>query len=182
MATQHFIDTFYNGSIEECKRDVEDTSDNPDSIKVEAIKIEGEKASADITYEGGPSDGQGLFAEYIKQEDQWELDNATASSTPSTTGPSSTGTSTDTGATGTGTGTSTSSGDALTELFFATIQKEVTNKGLSPEVADCIVNKLRQTITPQEIEQIKAGQRPGTLSEKFRTAREQCAQKALSGD
>jgi len=181
LATQHFIDSFYSGSISDCKKDVEDTSDNPDSIKVEAIKIDGDKASADITYVGGPSDGQGLFAEYVKEEDQWKFDNATASSTPSTTGSSSTGTGTDaTGATGTG--TSTTSGDALTELFFSTIRQEVTSKGLSNEIADCIVNKLRQTITPQEIEQIKSGQRPGTLAAKSRTAGQQCAQQALSGD
>jgi hypothetical protein len=178
IATTHFVQTFYNGSISECKKDAENTSDNPDSIDVTNVKVDGDKATADVTVHGGPNDGQKLTASFVTESGKWKLDGATAG--PTGTSTTATGASTDTTATGPTT-TGATSGDPLTELFFSTIRTEVKKKGLSDTVATCIVDKLRTTITPQEIAQIKAGQRPPSLSAKSRTAGQQCAHAALSG-
>ena len=62
-----------NGSIDECKKDAENTSDNPDSVEVANISVDGDKATADLSVIGGPNDGQKLSASFVKEGDQWRV-------------------------------------------------------------------------------------------------------------
>lgn len=100
------------------------------------------------------------------------------SSTSSTASVSSGDTaSTDTG----GTSSTGTSGDALTELFFTTVREQIVKQGLSPEVASCVEQKLRASVTPEELDQLKTGQQPPTLRQKATDAGASCAQSAISG-
>jgi hypothetical protein len=76
--------------------------------------------------------------------------------------------------------TSTST-DALAELFFQTVRQQIEARGLSPKVASCVEQQLRQTITPAEIDQLKTGKQPPALRQKATDAGAKCAQAALSG-
>jgi hypothetical protein len=97
----------------------------------------------------------------------------TGSSTTSTTDTGAADT-TDTSATSTST---VAAGDAVSELFFSTIHKTVLKKGLSEEAAQCIEDKLRESITPEEINEIKSGQRPASLRSKATEAGTECGAK-----
>jgi hypothetical protein len=164
VATQNFIKTFYGGSLDQCKKDAENGSDNPDSLDVTGIKIDGDTATvAKITAHGGPNDGEVVTATLKKEGGTWKFDSAT----PVTTGT----TGTTTGATG------TTATDPAAELFFKTVHTTVIKKGLSEQVAQCIEENLRGTITPEEIDQIKAGKRPPSLRTKATQAGAQCGAK-----
>lgn len=80
-----------------------------------------------------------------------------------------------------GTASTATSSDALTELFFQTVRQQIEAQGLSPEVASCVEQQLRQTITPAEIDQLKTGQQPPALRQKATDAGAKCAKDALSG-
>ena len=95
----------------------------------------------------------------------------------STSGGATGGTST-AGAPTTSTGTTPNvSEDAITALFFDTIHKTVLKKGLSESAAQCIETKLRNSITPAELDQIKAGERPASLRAKATAAGAACGAK-----
>jgi hypothetical protein len=165
LLTAHFVQTFYGGSTEQCKKNAEETSTNPDSVDVTNISINGDKASADIKLVGGPSDGQVLSAIFVKQGSQWRFDSVSTSSGSGTT---TTGT------------TPSSPGDPVIDLFFATIRSQLKKQGQSDQAADCIVNKLHTTITPQDLAELKAGKKPADLGVKVRQVGTQCGQQALS--
>jgi hypothetical protein len=176
IVTERFIQLFYNGSLEQCKKNAEDTSGTPDSVDVTDISVKDAKATATITLVGGSGDGQKLAASYVKQNGQWKFD--TIAPGPQDTGTTTSAT-TGTGSTATG---QTTTGDPLTDLFFGAIRRQLTKSGQSDAVADCIVGKLQTSITPADIAQLKAGKRPPDLPAKTRTAGQQCAQQSLSGD
>jgi hypothetical protein len=173
LLTAHFVQTFYGGSVEQCRKNAEETSTNPDSVDVTNISVNGEKASADIKLVGGPSDGQVLSAIFVKQGSQWKFDSVSTSSGSDTTTPGSS-----TGAT-TGT-TPSSTGDPVVDLFFATIRSQLKKQGQSDQAADCIVNKLHTVITPKDLDELKAGKKPADLSAKVRQVGTECGHQALS--
>jgi hypothetical protein len=165
LLTAHFVQTFYGGSTEQCKKNAEETSTNPDSVEVTNISVNGDKASADIKLVGGPGDGQVLSSIFVKQGNQWKFDSVSTSS----------GTDTTTTAT-----TPSSTGDPVIDLFFATIRSQLKKQGQSDQAADCIVNKLHTVITPQDLAELKAGKKPADLSAKVRQVGTECGQQALS--
>lgn len=63
----------------------------------------------------------------------------------------------------------------LKELFFRTVRKEIIRQGLSPGVADCVVGKLRASITKKEFMRIFDGKQPRSVTRKARQAGAQCA-------
>jgi hypothetical protein len=165
LLTAHFVQTFYRGSIEQCKKNAEETSTNPDSVEVTNISVNGDKASADIKLVGGPSDGQLLSAIFVKQGSQWKFDSVSTSSGSDTT---TTGT------------TPSSTGDPVIDLFFSTIRSQLKKQGQSDQAADCILNKLHTVITPQDLAELKAGKKPADLGAKVRQVGTECGQQALS--
>jgi hypothetical protein len=169
VATQRFVDVVYGGSLDKCKQDAEDPSDNPDSVDISGISVTGDTAKvSSIKVNGGPNDGQVLAADFKKEGDQWKFDRVTtAAGSGSTT----------TGAETTATGTTAAGSDPAADLFFKTVHATVIKKGLSEKVAQCIEDKLRGTITPEEIDQIKAGTRPPSLRKKATAAGTECGAK-----
>ncbi|MGZ5308083.1 MAG: hypothetical protein ACXWDP_02715 [Solirubrobacterales bacterium] len=75
------------------------------------------------------------------------------------------------------TDTSGSTSDPTAELFFKTVHQTVLKKGLSEDAAQCIEDKLRGSITTEEIDQIKSGQKPESLRAKATEAGTECGQK-----
>jgi hypothetical protein len=164
LLTAHFVQTFYGGSIEQCKKNAEETSTNPDSVDVTNISVNGDKASADIKLVGGPGDGQVLSGIFAKQGSQWKFDSVSTSSGSDT----STGT------------TPSTTGDPVIDLFFATIRTQLKKQGQSDQTADCIVNKLHTVISPQDLAELKTGKKPADLSAKVRQVGTECGHQALS--
>lgn len=78
IATDNFVDQFFGGSIDKCKKDAEDDSDNPDSIEVSELEIDGDTANATVTPVGGPSDGTGLAFVLVKEDGDWKFDGVEA--------------------------------------------------------------------------------------------------------
>jgi len=172
IATERFIQTAYGGSIDQCKKNAEETSDTPDSVDTGNISIDADKATAEITLNGGPSDGETLLASYVKEDGQWKFDTVSQG----------TGTSTDGAISGTSsTGTSTTTGDRLSGPFFATIRTLLKRQGLADEVADCIVGKLQVAISPKDLADLNAGKTKfAHLAPNLKQASEECARQALA--
>ncbi len=74
IATDNFVEQFFGGSIEDCKKDAEDGSDNPDSVEVSELEIDGDGATATITQVGGESDGSALGFVLVKEDGDWKFD------------------------------------------------------------------------------------------------------------
>jgi hypothetical protein len=173
LATENFVNSFYD-SLADCETDAEDASDNPDSVDISGIEVNGDSATvAKITSLGGPNDGQVVSATFKKDGDQWKFDSASLVGA----GGTDTGTTTTDTSGGSGPDTSPAGGDAATELFFSTVHKTVVKQGLSEEAAQCIEEDLRGSITPEEIAQIKSGQRPESLRAKATAAGTKCGAK-----
>ncbi|HET8976012.1 MAG TPA: hypothetical protein VFN15_05245 [Solirubrobacterales bacterium] len=68
--------TFETGdaAIANCEADAEDTSDNPESVEVANVEVDGDSASAEVTFTGGGFDGSTLAVSLVKEDDQWKLD------------------------------------------------------------------------------------------------------------
>jgi hypothetical protein len=64
-------------AIKECQDDASDTSDDPDSVNVTDIKVDGDNATANVAFVGGSFGGSTLTVALIKDGDQWKLDRIT---------------------------------------------------------------------------------------------------------
>jgi hypothetical protein len=69
----------FNGetALESCEKDAPDGSTNPDSVDVTDVSVDGDSATADVTFSGGPSDGSTYSLALLKDGDQWKLDEIT---------------------------------------------------------------------------------------------------------
>ncbi|MEX2106744.1 MAG: hypothetical protein WD810_07575 [Solirubrobacterales bacterium] len=61
-------------ALEECEEEAEDTSDDPDSVTVSSIEVDGSDATAEVAFVGGGFDGQTVDVALVKDGDQWKLD------------------------------------------------------------------------------------------------------------
>jgi hypothetical protein len=81
LQTQNFTEqvNFSTGeeAIADCEEDVADTSNDPDEVEVGGIEVDGDAATADVTFTGGGFDGSTLTVALVKEEDQWKLDEIT---------------------------------------------------------------------------------------------------------
>jgi hypothetical protein len=79
LQTQAFTEqsSFETGeaAIAQCEEDVADTSDDPDSVEVSSVEVDGEAATADIAFAGGSFDGSTVSVSLLKEGDQWKLDS-----------------------------------------------------------------------------------------------------------
>ena len=62
-----------DAAIESCVESTQDPSDDPDSVEVSAVKVDGATATANVAFEGGSFDGQSLSVSLV-DEDGWKLD------------------------------------------------------------------------------------------------------------
>jgi hypothetical protein len=81
VETQRFVEQteFSTGqeAITECRQDASDTSDDPDSVDVTDIKVDGDNASANVAFTGGSFGGSTLTVALVNDGDQWKLDGIT---------------------------------------------------------------------------------------------------------
>ncbi|MFN8217229.1 MAG: hypothetical protein U0R71_11615 [Solirubrobacterales bacterium] len=76
--TQNFLDQVEESegqkALEECEESASDASDDPESVSVTNIQIDGSKATADAAFVGSGLDSQVLTIALVKEEGQWKLD------------------------------------------------------------------------------------------------------------
>jgi hypothetical protein len=81
LATQAFLEQteFSQDSkaVESCEEGAEDTSDDPDSVEVSKVVVEGSEASADVAFTGGTFDGQTLSVALVDEDGDWKMDAVT---------------------------------------------------------------------------------------------------------
>jgi hypothetical protein len=81
LETQAFLEQihFTQGAqaVRACVRDAPDTSDDPDSVDVADVQVNGDHATANATFHGGGFDGSTLSVALVKDGDQWKLDKIT---------------------------------------------------------------------------------------------------------
>lgn len=66
-----------DAALEECEEEAEDTSDDPDSVTVSEIEVDGADASAEVAFVGGGFDGQTVAVALIEGDGGWKLDEIT---------------------------------------------------------------------------------------------------------
>lgn len=109
-----------DAALEDCEEEAGDTSDDPDSVEVAAIAVDGSDATAEVSFVGGGFDGQALDVALVKEGDQWKLDEIA--------------------------GFATLDADALATTIEE--QFEESSAEISAEVISCIGDALRDA--PQE--------------------------------
>lgn len=61
-------------ALEDCEDEAGDTSDDPDSVTVSAIEVDGSDATAQVGFVGGGFAGQKVDVALVEADDQWRLD------------------------------------------------------------------------------------------------------------
>lgn len=64
-------------AVESCEESAEDTSDDPDSVEVSEVAVDGSAATANVAFTGGSFDGQTLSVALIEEDGDWKLDEIT---------------------------------------------------------------------------------------------------------
>lgn len=64
-------------AVESCEESAEDTSDDPDSVEVSEVEVDGSSASANAAFSGGSFDGQTLTVGLLEEDGDWKLDEVT---------------------------------------------------------------------------------------------------------
>lgn len=66
-----------DSALEECEEEAGDTSDDPDSVTVSEIEVDGADANAEVAFVGGVYDGQTVAVALVEEDDGWKLDEIT---------------------------------------------------------------------------------------------------------
>lgn len=61
--------------LQSCEADAPDRAGNPDSVEVSDISVDGDTATASVTFTGGTFDGSTLDISLVKEGDQWKIDS-----------------------------------------------------------------------------------------------------------
>ena len=81
LATQTFLEQtqFSQGeeAVKSCEESAEETEDNPDSVEVSAVQIDGSDATAEAAFVGGNFDGQTFTVALVEEDGDWKLDELT---------------------------------------------------------------------------------------------------------
>ena len=64
-------------ALEQCEKNAPDGDNNPDSVDVTDIAVDGDTATASAAFTGGPQDGSTYSVALVKEDDQWKLDEVT---------------------------------------------------------------------------------------------------------
>lgn len=62
-------------AIARCEESAGDGDTAGEEVEVENIEVDGDTATADVSFTGGGLDGQQLSVSLVKEEDQWKLDS-----------------------------------------------------------------------------------------------------------
>jgi ABC-type glycerol-3-phosphate transport system substrate-binding protein len=81
LATQAFLEQteLSEGAeaVESCEESAKETEDDPDSVEVSEVEVDGSAATADAAFTGGSFDGQTLSVALIEEDGDWKLDEVT---------------------------------------------------------------------------------------------------------
>lgn len=77
--TTAFMEQTNSGSgadaVKECEEETEEEDANdPDSVEVSKVKVDGGKATANVKFEGGSFDGQTAEVALVEEDGDWKLD------------------------------------------------------------------------------------------------------------
>ncbi len=60
-------------AVEECEKDAEAPTGNPESVDVTEVEVSGSEATANATFKGGTFDGQTIVISLVEEEGNWKL-------------------------------------------------------------------------------------------------------------
>jgi hypothetical protein len=66
-----------DSALEECEEEAGDTSDDPDSVTVSAVEVDGADANAEVAFVGGVYNGQTVAVALVEEDGGWKLDEIT---------------------------------------------------------------------------------------------------------
>ena len=79
--TLNFMEQTASGTGKEaeknCEKEAEEETNQPDSVTVSQVKVNGENATADAEFKGGTFDGQTLELGLVDEDGEWKLDEFT---------------------------------------------------------------------------------------------------------
>jgi hypothetical protein len=61
-------------AVESCEESAEDTENDPESVDVSAVEVDGSAATADVAFTGGSFDGQTLSVALVEEDGDWKMD------------------------------------------------------------------------------------------------------------
>ncbi|MDQ2630936.1 MAG: hypothetical protein M3Y75_08185 [Actinomycetota bacterium] len=64
-------------AVESCEESAEDTSDDPESVEVSEVEVDGSAATSNVAFTGGSFDGQTLTVALIEEDGDWKLNEIT---------------------------------------------------------------------------------------------------------
>jgi hypothetical protein len=64
-------------AVKSCEANAEDTSDDPNSVEVFEVEVDGSSASANVAFKGGNFDSQTLIVGLVEEDGDWKLDEIT---------------------------------------------------------------------------------------------------------
>ena len=74
LLTANFLEQV-GQTVEECEADAADDSDDPDSVEVSEVIVDGDTATADAAFSGGDIDGSTIAMTLVNEDDQWKIDS-----------------------------------------------------------------------------------------------------------
>jgi hypothetical protein len=81
LATQAFLEQteLEQGAeaVKSCEASAKDTSDDPDSVEVSEVEVDGSAATANAAFAGGGFDGQVISLSLVEEDGDWKLDEMT---------------------------------------------------------------------------------------------------------
>lgn len=119
LITQTFLDQVEDGegkaALKECEEDAEETADNPDSVEVTEVEVDGTNATANAAFAGGAFDGQTLAIALVEEDGDWKMDEIT--------------------------GFAKFDQAKLVQVFQEQLEEE---KSIEPEIGACIIETLEE--------------------------------------
>jgi hypothetical protein len=64
-------------AVKSCEASAKDTSDDPDSVEVSEVEVDGSAATANAAFTGGGFDGQVVSLALVEEDGDWKLDEMT---------------------------------------------------------------------------------------------------------
>jgi hypothetical protein len=81
LATQAFLEQTEleqgSAAVESCEESAEDTENDPESVEVTEVEVDGSAATADVAFTGGSFDGQTLSVALVEEDGDWKMDEIT---------------------------------------------------------------------------------------------------------
>lgn len=131
LQTQQFLEqsNFSTGqeAVTDCEDDAADTADDPDSVEVSDVEVDGDTATANVAFSGGGFDGSTVTVALVKDGDQWQLNEIT--DIPEL------------------------NADAFKQAFADRIPSE---ESIPPQIATCITDQINQA-SEEQIKQTLLG-------------------------